>query len=190
MKHIILFGPPGCGKGTQAELLKKSLGYNHFSTGELFRYHLKNKTAFGESISPYINRGSLVPDKLTTEMFKEAILKNQNSQGFIYDGYPRTITQAESLDKILNELNYGIINKAFALRAPDYILVERILNRSKTSERSDDKDSVIIRKRIREYYEKTSTISNYYKYKGILVELNAQDFIEEIHEKIKKELEG
>lgn len=188
MKHIILFGPPGSGKGTQAELISNSMGYKHLSTGELFRFHLREKTPFGESIFSYMNKGLLVPDSFTTEMLKGFIVNSENKEGFVYDGYPRTLAQAESLDKILAELSFGYINKAFVLRAPDGILVERILNRAKTSERLDDRDPAIIRKRIREYYEKTSLISNYYKQKRILIELDAQDSIEEIQAKIKKEI--
>lgn len=190
MNHIILFGPPGSGKGTQAKILSETLSYKHISTGDLFRYHVKENSSFGLSITSYINRGLLVPDSLTTEMLKETLLKEkeQKTKGFIYDGYPRTITQAESLDKILAESSLGSITKVFVFRAPDGDLVSRILKRAKDSHREDDQDPAIIRKRIREYYEKTLKVSDYYKHRGILVELDALDNIEDISNLIKKEI--
>lgn len=189
MNIIVLFGPPGSGKGTQAKILSEKFHLEHISTGDLFRYNIKNNTKLGQEAQSYINKGNLVPDELTTEMLIDELRRNSNQKGFILDGYPRTKSQAETLDKLLNTIFRTKVDVTLALYVKDEILVKRILKRSEDSERLDDADESIIRNRINEYYEKTAVVSNYYKQQHKLVELDGEGNIEEITAALSKEIE-
>ncbi|MCO6564912.1 MAG: adenylate kinase [Apibacter sp.] len=189
MNIIVLFGPPGSGKGTQAKILSEKFHLEHISTGDLFRYNIKNNTKLGQEAQSYINKGNLVPDELTTEMLIDELRRNSNQKGFILDGYPRTKSQAETLDKLLNTIFRTQVDVTLALYVKDEILVKRILKRSEDSERLDDADESIIRNRINEYYEKTAVVSNYYKQQHKLVELDGEGNIEEITAALSKEIE-
>lgn len=188
MNIIVLFGPPGSGKGTQAKILSEKFHLEHISTGDLFRYNIKNNTKLGQEAQSYINKGNLVPDELTTEMLIDELRRNSNQKGFILDGYPRTKSQAETLDKLLNTIFRTQVDVTLALYVKDEILVKRILKRSEDSERLDDADESIIRNRINEYYEKTAVVSNYYKQQHKLVELDGEGNIEEITAALSKEI--
>lgn len=170
MKNIVLFGPPGAGKGTQAEFLKTKYNLIHISTGDVFRYNIKNETELGLLAKSYMDNGDLVPDEVTIDMLKAEVNNNPEANGFIFDGFPRTESQAESLDVFLKEKNTGI-NGMIALEVPENLLVERLLNRGKTSGRSDDQDENKIRNRFNEYETKTAILKHYYqnqnKYFGV-----------------------
>lgn len=170
MKNVVLFGPPGAGKGTQAEFLKTKYNLIHISTGDVFRYNIKNETELGLLAKSFMDHGDLVPDEVTIDMLKAEVNDNPDANGFIFDGFPRTESQAESLDAFLTEKKSGI-NAMIALEVPENLLVERLLNRGKTSGRSDDQDESKIRNRFNEYETKTAILKNYYqnqnKYFGV-----------------------
>lgn len=161
MLHIILFGPPGSGKGTQAHKLVEQYQLYHISTGDLFRSEIANKTPLGLKALEYMNNGILVPDEITLGMLKNKVNSLHNVKGIIYDGFPRTIAQAESLDQMLNE-NHESINALIALEVDDNEVVKRIMNRGQSSGRADDLNESIIRKRMDEYRSKTTSVFNYY----------------------------
>ena len=170
MTNIVLFGPPGAGKGTQAEFLKKKYNLVHISTGDVFRFNIKNKTKLGNLAKSFMDKGELVPDEVTIDMLAAEVEKNVDANGFIFDGFPRTNAQAEALDKLMASKD-SQINAMVALEVDDEVLVGRLLERGKTSGRADDADESIIRNRIKEYYSKTAILKDYYsdqdKYYGV-----------------------
>lgn len=170
MKNIVLFGPPGAGKGTQADLLKDKYSLKHISTGDVFRYNIKNQTKLGLLAKSYMDDGNLVPDKVTIDMLEAEVDKNPDAKGFIFDGFPRTESQASALDTFL-EKKGEMISGMIALEVSEDLLVERLLERGKTSGRPDDQDEEKIRNRFNEYNTKTAILKNYYqaqnKYFGV-----------------------
>ena len=170
MTNIVLFGPPGAGKGTQANFLKEKYDLVHISTGDVFRYNIKNETALGMLAKSYMDKGELVPDQVTIDMLNKEVEKNADANGFIFDGFPRTDAQAKALDQLMDTKD-SQINAMVALEVDDEVLVERLLKRGETSGRADDADESIIRNRIKEYYDKTAILKNYYsdqdKYFGV-----------------------
>ncbi len=170
MTNLVLFGPPGAGKGTQAEFLKEKYNLVHISTGDVFRYNIKNETALGLLAKSYMDKGELVPDQVTIDMLNAEVEKNADAQGFIFDGFPRTNEQAKALDELMVSKDSSI-NAMIALEVQDDVLVNRLLERGKTSGRVDDADETIIRNRIKEYYSKTAILKDYYsnqdKYFGV-----------------------
>lgn len=170
MTNIVLFGPPGAGKGTQAEFLKVKYDLVHISTGDVFRYNIKNETALGMLAKSYIDKGELVPDQVTIDMLNAEVEKNTDAKGFIFDGFPRTNAQAEALDVLMKSKD-SQINAMIALEVDDEVLVQRLLERGKTSGRADDADEDIIRNRVKEYYNKTAILKEFYanqdKYYGV-----------------------
>ncbi len=178
MINIVLFGKPGAGKGTQAEFLKTKYDLTHISTGDVFRYNLKNNTPLGEEARGYMDRGELVPDALTIKMLQDEVEKNPDTAGFLFDGFPRTIAQAEALDAFLTSKGWQV-DATVGLEADDEILVQRLLERGKTSGRPDDQDEDKIRTRYQEYNEKTAPLMDYYKGQG---KFHAVDGIGEIAE--------
>ena len=165
MVNIVLFGPPGSGKGTQAAKLVEKYDLLHISTGDLFRYEMGNDTPLGLKAKEYMSKGQLVPDEVTIGMLKNKVNANPNVKGFIFDGFPRTVPQAEALDKFLTEKKEEI-TLLVALDVDDEELVKRLLNRGKTSGRADDNDESIIRNRIEVYKSETSPVFDYYAEKG------------------------
>jgi len=170
MTNLVLFGPPGAGKGTQAEFLKEKYNLIHISTGDVFRFNIKNKTALGTLAKSYMDKGELVPDQVTIDMLSAEVDKNTDAKGFIFDGFPRNPFQAEALDKILEDKDSSV-NAMVALEVDDEVLVQRLLHRGKTSGRSDDADEKVIRNRIKIYYNETAILKDYYssqdKYYGV-----------------------
>ena len=170
MTNLVLFGPPGAGKGTQANFLKEKYNLVHISTGDVFRYNIKNETALGVLAKSYIDKGALVPDQVTIDMLNAEVEKNADANGFIFDGFPRTNAQAKALDALMDEKD-SQINAMIALEVEDEILVGRLLERGKTSGRADDADETVIRNRIKVYYDETAILKDYYtaqnKYHGV-----------------------
>ena len=162
MLHLILFGPPGSGKGTQAAKLVEKYNLAHISTGDLFRAEIQNKTPLGIKAMEFMSQGQLVPDQVMIEMLRNKVDSMTNVKGFIYDGFPRTTPQAQALDQMLKEKNESIA-ALIALHVDDDEIVRRILNRGLSSGRQDDSDESIIRNRMEEYRKKTSVVYDYYK---------------------------
>lgn len=183
MKNIVLFGPPGAGKGTQAVRLKDSYGLVHISTGDVFRYNIKNETELGLLAKTYMDKGDLVPDQVTIDMLKAEVNKNSDANGFIFDGFPRTESQAKALDSFLDEKG-AQINGMVALEVPEDLLVERLLERGKTSGRTDDTDEDKIRNRFNEYNTKTAVLKDYYQGQDKYYGVNGVGSIEEITERL------
>lgn len=189
MINIVLFGPPGSGKGTQAQNLIKKFNLKQISTGDLFRFNMKNDTELGKLAKSYIDKGELVPDQVTTDMLIDEIRKPSDAAGFIFDGYPRTAIQTEALEKIVKEELNDEIDICLSLVVEDKILVERLLKRGEISGRSDDSNVEIIENRIKEYYAKTAEVAELYKQQGKYVEINGVGDIDEISEKLFAEVE-
>ena len=170
MTNLVLFGPPGAGKGTQASFLKEKYNLVHISTGDVFRYNIKNATELGTLAKSYIDKGQLVPDSVTIDMLSATVDETPDANGFIFDGFPRTTAQAEALDKLLAEKGTEV-SAMIALEVDDEILVKRLLERGKTSGRKDDADETVIRNRIKVYYDETAILKGYYqkqdKYFGV-----------------------
>ncbi|XCF06136.1 adenylate kinase [Tamlana crocina] len=189
MTNLVLFGPPGAGKGTQAEFLKEKYNLVHISTGDVFRFNIKNETALGMLAKSYIDKGELVPDQVTIDMLNAEVEKNTDAKGFIFDGFPRTNAQAEALDKLMDSKD-SQINAMIALEVEDEILVKRLIGRGKTSGRADDADESIIRNRIKEYYDKTAILKDYYSAQSKYYGVNGVGSIEDITERLSKVIDN
>ncbi|WP_332021660.1 adenylate kinase family protein, partial [Kaistella sp.] len=169
--------------------LIEKFNLKQISTGDLFRYNMKNGTELGKLAKSYIDKGELVPDQVTTDMLIDEVKKPTDTTGFIFDGYPRTANQTEALEKIVKEILNGEISVCLSLIVNDEILVERLLKRGETSGRTDDSNEEIIRARIKEYYTKTAEVAELYKQQGKYVEVNGVGGIDEISEKLFAEVE-
>tara|TARA_B100001029_G_C15017157_1_gene428109 strand:- start:206 stop:784 length:579 start_codon:yes stop_codon:yes gene_type:complete len=188
MLNIILFGKPGSGKGTQAEFIKEKYELVHISTGDLFRQNIKNQTNLGKLAQKYMINGDLVPDNVTIGMLKAEIDSNNNSNGYLFDGFPRTVDQAISLDNYL----YGKklkIDLTISIDVKDEILIERILNRGLTSGREDDQDKIKIKNRFDEYNSKTSFLEQYYKNQNKFKIIDGYGNIEEVTKRLYNEID-
>lgn len=171
MLNLIIFGPPGAGKGTQSERLLSRYGLSHISTGDLLRAERNAGTALGNKANEYISRGELVPDEVVIGMVRNFMASRPEAKGFIFDGFPRTIPQAEALDRMLAEFNTSI-SVVLGLEVDEDELVKRLLLRGLTSGRADDQDESTIRNRFREYQNKTLPLQDFYtaqgKYRGVM----------------------
>ncbi|MGD1947438.1 MAG: adenylate kinase [Croceivirga sp.] len=185
MINLVLFGKPGAGKGTQAGFLKEKYNLKHISTGDVFRYNIKNGTELGQLAKSYIDNGDLVPDEVTIKMLRDEVEKNPDAAGFIFDGFPRTTAQAEALDNFLESKDMKI-EATIALEANDDILIQRLLERGKESGRSDDQDENKIRNRFEEYNEKTAPLKEFYVEQGKFHSVNGIGAIEEITQRLAK----
>ena len=188
MTNLVLFGKPGAGKGTQAAFLKDKYNLVHISTGDIFRHNIKNETKLGKLAQSYMDKGDLVPDEVTIQMLQEEVEKNPNAEGFIFDGFPRTIAQAEALDAFLT--SKGIrIHGTLALEADDEVLIKRLLERGKVSGRTDDQDEEKIRNRFIEYNEKTAPLIAFYQAQGKYHAINGIGTIEEITTRLSETID-
>jgi len=187
MLNIILFGPPGSGKGTQAKLLVEKFELIHISTGDLFRYEMKNDTELGLKAKDFISKGLLVPDEVTIGMLKNKLDKHPDAKGFIFDGFPRNIDQANALDNLLASKEHKILG-LFALDVSDDEIIARLLNRGKTSGRSDDQDESIIKNRLKVYQEETSPVFKHYDQSDKAFNINGIGNIEEIQERLSSKV--
>ena len=183
MLNIVLFGPPGAGKGTQSEKVLKKYNLVHLSTGDLFRLHLNNETALGLEAKKYMNKGDLVPDEIVIGMVEDKINKSSNVIGFVFDGFPRTINQAIALDNMLEKKNIPI-KQMIALKVDEKELIKRIQNRAKTSGREDDKSINKINNRIQVYNQETKPVADYYKKHDKYSEVDGIGEIDEIFIKL------
>jgi len=184
MYNIVLFGPPGAGKGTQSEKLIEKYGLTHLSTGDLFRKHLGEGTDLGVLAKKYMNEGRLVPDEVVIGMVEDKINETKNNtQGYIFDGFPRTTAQAEALDKMLGSHELSI-SGMIALDVPQDILKSRIKERGKTSNRVDDQDEEKINTRIKVYLDETLPVADYYSKQNKLTKINGVGEISQIFDSI------
>ena len=188
MFNLILFGPPGSGKGTQSEKLISKYGLKHLSTGDLLRSEIAGQTPLGLEAKNFMDKGQLVPDEVVIGMISSALDANPEAAGFLFDGFPRTEAQAEALDKLLKLKKTGI-HLMLALEVSEEELVSRLLNRGKTSGRSDDNNEVVIRARIAEYHKKTSAVADYYKKFDKVKQVKGEGSIDEIFTALCKEVD-
>ena len=183
MLNIVLFGPPGAGKGTQSAKLVDTFRLVHLSTGDIFRYNIKNETELGKLAKTYIDKGELVPDEVTISMLEKEVEQIQEAKGFIFDGFPRTVNQANALDAFLKNRNTEI-SMMLALNVDEDELVKRLLIRGKDSGRADDSDESIIRNRIKVYNEQTAIAAEYYNQQGKYHGINGIGSIDEIFNRL------
>lgn len=182
MINLVLFGPPGAGKGTQSEKLIKQYGFVHISTGDLFRWHTKNDTGLGKRVKEIMNSGSLVPDEITIAMLKEELDKNPNAKGFLFDGFPRTVGQAEALDAFAKAQDTAI-HHVIALNVTEKEVRERIAKRRTIDNRVDDEEEKL-NKRIDEFFNKTIHVLPYYEKQGRLQTVNGIGDVDDIFKSI------
>jgi adenylate kinase len=183
MINLILFGKPGSGKGTQAEFVKQKYDLVHISTGDVFRFNISKNTELGELAKSYMDKGDLVPDRVTIKMLEAEVEKFPNANGFIFDGFPRTSTQAQILDDFLNSKNMSI-SMTIALEVDENLLIDRLINRGKDSGRTDDQDKSKIQNRFDEYNKKTAPLIDYYKSQNKFFEIDGIGEINDISNRI------
>ena len=188
MFNLILFGPPGSGKGTQSEKLIARYGLKHLSTGDLLRNEICRQTTLGKEAQNFMDKGQLVPDEVVIGMISSALDENADAKGFLFDGFPRTPAQAAALDNLL-ELKEAPIAAMLALDVSEEELVKRLLKRGETSGRSDDNNENVIRARIVEYRNKTAVVADYYKKFDKVVMVKGEGTIDEIFERLCKEID-
>lgn len=179
MFNIIIFGKPGSGKGTQADFLKNKYDLYHISTGDLFRKNITTETKLGLEAKSYLDNGDLVPDSVTIKMLENEVLLNKDVKGYIFDGFPRTLNQAESLDFFLESINHNI-NATIALDVSEDELISRLLERGKITNRSDDQDVDKIKNRFNEYNNKTSILINFYKNQNKFYSVDGKGSVDDI----------
>ena len=189
MFNLILFGPPGSGKGTQSEKIIEKYGLIHLSTGDLLRSEITKQTPLGMEAKKLMDKGQLVPDAVVVGMISSALDANPESKGFLFDGFPRTASQAESLDKLLT-LKDSPISVMLALDVSETELIKRILKRGESSGRSDDSDENIIAARVKEYKDKTEAVADYYRKSNKVVMIPGEGSIDDIFERLSNEIEN
>jgi adenylate kinase len=188
MFNLILFGPPGSGKGTQSEKLVEKYGLIHLSTGNLLREEIANKTPLGLEAKNFMDHGHLVPDEVVIGMIDSSIEHHKDATGFLFDGFPRTVAQAIALDKLL-DLKKSEIDIVLALEVSEEELVHRLLNRGKTSGRSDDSDEAVIRKRFNVYSKDTSPVADHYKRAHKFKAIAGEGSVEEIFAALRQAID-
>jgi adenylate kinase len=189
MFNLILFGPPGSGKGTQSEKLIAQYGFKHLSTGDILRAEIANKTALGMEAKALMDKGQLVPDAVVIGMISSALDAHPDVPGFLFDGFPRTTAQAEALDKLLT-LKDTEIGVVLALQVPDEELISRMLNRAKTSGRADDADENVQRNRLEVYKRDTLPVAAHYSKQDKVVNIPGVGTIAEIFGRLSTEIDS
>lgn len=184
MMNIVLFGAPGCGKGTQAALLKAHYGIEHVSTGEVIRDHIRRGTTLGREVQACIERGELAPDAVVISMISDYLSEHRDAAGCIFDGFPRTTAQAEAFDRLLTE--HGMqVDLMIRIKVEEEELIRRILLRGKDSGRADDASEEVIRQRLEVYWAQTAVVAEHYKAQGKYIKVDGEGTIEEVFERIK-----
>lgn len=183
MLNIVLFGPPGAGKGTQSERLIEKYGLIHLSTGDIFRANIKGETELGVLAKSYIDKGQLVPDEVTINMLKSEVLNHKDAKGFIFDGFPRTNAQATALDAFLSEQNTSI-SVMLSLEVEENELKERLTKRAEVSGRADDANPEVIANRIHVYNNETAPVKDFYQAQSKFVAINGIGSIDEISNRL------
>ena len=179
MLNLVLFGPPGSGKGTQAEKIIAQYHLVHLSTGDMLRAEIKEQTKLGLEAKTLMDKGELVPDSVVIGMIENKLDANKTADGFVFDGFPRTVAQAEALDELLAKRN-APIKAVLSLYVSEEELTKRILNRGKTSGRADDQNETIVKNRVVEYRTKTEPLAKYYEKQGKLKQIVGEGTVEEI----------
>jgi adenylate kinase len=186
---IVILGPPGAGKGTQGKLIAAEAGIPHINTGDMFRAECAAGSELGEKVKTILDDGDLVPDDLTIEVVRARLAQDDTTDGFILDGFPRTLAQAEALDRVLAELDGGELSAVLDFEIPDEIAVQRLLGRAAVEGRSDDLPD-LIRHRLDVYHEKTEPLVEYYRTRGLLVPIHADRSVEEVFSEVQQVLEA
>jgi adenylate kinase len=189
MLNIVLFGPPGAGKGTQSERLIEKYGLVHLSTGDIFRANIKGETELGLLAKSYMDHGHLVPDEVTINMLKSEVAKQADAKGFIFDGFPRTNAQAEALDAFLASMNASI-SMMLALEVEENELRERLKKRAESSGRPDDANPDVIQNRINVYKNETAPVKDFYQSQGKYKAINGIGSIDDISHRLYQAIEG
>jgi len=188
MFNLILFGPPGSGKGTQSEKLIAKYNLKHLSTGDLLRSEIANKTPLGLEAKNFMDKGNLVPDEVVIGMINDALDNNPDVEGFLFDGFPRTAIQAEELDTLLAKKN-TCIDVMLALDVSEDELIKRLMKRGETSGRSDDDNEQVIRARIAEYHKKTAAVADHYCKAHKVVMVKGEGSVDEIFSRLSTEID-
>ncbi len=182
---IILLGPPGSGKGLQAMRLSKELGIPHISTGEIFRENIRNQTELGRKAKAYIDAGKLVPDDVTLQMLFDRVSQPDSSKGYVLDGVPRTVQQAEAIEKYLgNSAKVIILN----LNVSDAVIMKRIEGRAASGQQRPDDKPEVVKERLHVYYQQTAPVKDYYAKKGLLININGEKSPDEVYQEIIKKI--
>lgn len=189
MRNIVLFGPPGAGKGTQSALLVDHFGFVHLSTGDIFRSNIKGETELGKLAKSYLDQGKLVPDDVTISMLEDSVNAHPEAKGFIFDGFPRTTAQAEALDAFLEGKGLSI-QGMLALEVPEAELKVRLAKRAETSGRVDDADPAVIQKRIAVYNAETAPVAEHYRGQGKYQGVEGLGSIEDIFVRLRTAIDG
>ncbi len=189
MINIVLFGAPGCGKGTQAQRLKEHYGIDHVSTGEVIRDEIRRGTELGRSMESYIKEGKLAPDSIVIGMIANYVADHLDAKGCIFDGFPRTTVQAEEFDKILAK--HGLkVDIMVDIHVPEEELVRRLLLRGKDSGRADDASEEVIRERLAVYHKQTAVVADYYAAQGKYASVNGVGTVDEVFDRIATVVDG
>jgi len=188
MFNLILFGPPGSGKGTQSEKLIAKYNLKHLSTGDLLRSEITRKTILGLEAKKYMDKGNLVPDEVVIGMINDALDNHPDVEGFLFDGFPRTAIQAEELDDLLKQKN-TCIDVMLALDVSEDELIKRLVKRGETSGRSDDNNEQVIRARIMEYHQKTAAVADHYQKANKVIFVKGEGGIDEIFNRLSNEID-
>ena len=187
MLNIIIFGSPGSGKGTQSDKITEEFQLKHLSTGEMLRYEMDNKTELGEKIRKGMDNGEYVSDELALQLIKNRIDKETKAKGFVFDGFPRTINQAQKLDSLLEQMNTKI-SIVIELEVTENEIVKRLVERSKISGRGEDQGEEVIKKRLGIFEQKTKPVKDFYKEKGNLQTVNGLGSVNEVYKHIQKRI--
>lgn len=186
---IVILGPPGAGKGTQGKLIAADAGIPHVNTGDMFRAECAAGTELGERVKAMLDNGDLVPDDVTIEVVRARLAQDDTVDGFILDGFPRTLAQAEALDRVLEEIDRGELSAVLDFELPDDVVMQRLLGRAAVEGRSDDLPDKI-RHRLDVYHEKTEPLVDYYRSRGLLVPIHADRSVEEVFSEVQEALEA